>query len=218
MPSGRATVCDAVSTQKFGASAPSDASVGASHASSTIIRRRPSRSASIGERQREHDAAPDDHPGEPLALLADAEVVGGEVDGLGEQRVHERGRHATPRPGGRARGRGVVRVGRVGPISVGGPFRSIGGAATARTGHGTTSRTTGCRAGRSWCRPPGHRRRRPFGGSRGTVPRPVRTRRSSTRWRRIRARPLVRRSARCEGCWPGRSRTSTTAGRLGGGT
>ena len=76
-----------------GASAPAAAHDGAAKPTTTITRRRPTRSARSGDRQDEDDPGAHDRAGDADAGVADAEVVGGELDGLGEQRVDERRRH-----------------------------------------------------------------------------------------------------------------------------
>ena len=68
-------------------------------------------------RQREHDADAHDGAGHALAAVADAELVGGEVDRLGEQRVDEaaRQRAAASRP--RTSDLAVRRAGRAAPTT-----------------------------------------------------------------------------------------------------
>ena len=92
-PSGRPTAWVATRNGNVGASAPAAVTTGAA----TAIGGHDAPPAHpVGERgdgQDEDDAGPHDRTGDADPGVADAEVVGREVDGLGEQRVDERRGH-----------------------------------------------------------------------------------------------------------------------------
>ena len=196
---------------------------GASQAVTTIIRRRPQRSARIANGMAITTPSRTITPPTPWPLLSMPKLVGREVGGLGEQRVGERGRQSRPRRAGRAARTWRASAGRAAPTTASTSRRGARWRNVARTGRRTATRTRGCRggSGRSCAavvhralvrgerpvraartgraRPPPRRRsrRRGVAASRASAE-PASSTRVSTRMRGIARR-------RYRGCWRGES-------------
>ena len=84
-PSGRPIACVATNSGKFGASAPSAVTIGADQAMVADHAPAADTVGEEGERQGDDDPGPHDGAGDAEPEVADAEVVGGELRGLGEQ-------------------------------------------------------------------------------------------------------------------------------------
>ena len=143
-PSGRPIVCVATRIGNVGATAPAAATSGAAKPTATITRAPPDAVGEGGDRQDEDDAGAHDRAGDADAGVADAEVVGGELDGLREQRVDERRRHR--RGGEQAEHAELTRrqpIGRCPRTGCGGRAadRSSGRGRAGRSSSGSAART-----------------------------------------------------------------------------